>query len=268
MCRLIPALSTRSRASLIFAVLLGVSCHAADLRTAFAPTEEPPATATSIAAALPSTPSVCLEETLALFPQSIAATPAAASEAAPPEAAPPIRGDEQSGRVRPQRTPWGRAGNHTDLVHNMNTILVRNGVDDEHVRVRMIAHAIIASGWRQSVWHHNAWGVKQGSWKAEWYEMPTIEADDMGNRLVVQNERWRAFSSWEEAIADYQNRITKRSRRPSYRKAAIFLNDPHRLADAAYWEALGNGNYYTAQAFTPTRFSLLCRYVRRELDER
>ncbi|MBN2342754.1 MAG: hypothetical protein JXX29_24045 [Deltaproteobacteria bacterium] len=163
-------------------------------------------------------------------------------------------------KVKPTKTPWAPAWDHVSVVKEMNRILLQHGVHSKTVRVRMIAHAIVASGWKQNIWNYNAWGVKQGSWEREWYVMPTYEEDDEGNEVWVEDAAWRAFSSWEEAIQDFQERISPDSERPSYRDAYTYLTSERQYFknSKAYWEALGAGNYYTASKFTGEKFARLC----------
>ncbi len=169
--------------------------------------------------------------------------------------------------VKPQLTPWGEPWNHGQLSRNMDSILLENGVKPFEKRVRMIAHAILSSGWRQNVWHYNAWGVKKGSWDGPWYEMNTVEVDRNGRETAVIDEEWRAFSNWAESVEDYLQRITRESHRPSYREAARHLASSDRKADVRFWRSLGEGNYYTTQKFSPGRFSALCFHVRQTLSE-
>ena len=127
--------------------------------------------------------------------------------------------------------------------------------------MRMIAHSIVASGWRQNVWNYNAWGVQQGSWEGPFYTMNTVETDENGNDVPVEDARWRAFGGWDEAVADFRNRINPDSRRPSYRQAHNHLYSTKPGASAAYWAALGDGNYYTARHFSDKKFGALCKAV-------
>ncbi|MBN2530145.1 MAG: hypothetical protein JXR76_27385 [Deltaproteobacteria bacterium] len=167
-------------------------------------------------------------------------------------------------KVRPKRTPWAAAWDRESVVLKMNDILSSHGIASESVRVRMIAHAIVASGWKQNVWNFNAWGVRQGSWDKKWYEMPTFEEDDSGKMVFVEDASWRAFSNWEEAIRDYQQRISADSERPSYREAHRYLvsNAVSFRHAKLFWESLGDGNYYTASNFTGAKFARLCGGVR------
>jgi len=167
-------------------------------------------------------------------------------------------------KVRPQKTPWANAWDKSAVVGQMNTILLENGIGSQNVRVKMIAHAIVASGWKQHVWNYNAWGVKQGSWDKNFYMMPTQELDKQSNKVVTEDATWRSFDNWKEAILDFKNRIHAGSKRPSYRKAYAHLMDEQISAKAAvdYWEALGKGNYYTATKFTGKKFARLCTTVR------
>ena len=170
-------------------------------------------------------------------------------------------------RIRPKKTPWGEAWNRAELTQNMNDVLLSFGIESEQARVRMIAHALVASGWRQNIWHFNAWGVQKGSWDGLWYEMPTVETDENGNPVYVPDAAWRAFEGWSKAIEDYQDRIGRHSTRPAYKRAARFLYEPGWRADYAFWEELGKGNYYTNKSFTPKMFTMLCFTVRRLLSK-
>jgi len=169
--------------------------------------------------------------------------------------------------VKPHKTRWGTPWNHEDLCRNMNAILAGAGVSSFAARVRMIAHAIVASGWRQNVWNYNAWGVQQGSWRGPYYEMYTEELDEDGNVHKVPDAAWRSFESWGQAVDDFHARINPDSPRPSYRQAYRHLMNPSRKADSVYWSALGDGNYYTARHFDKKKFAMLCRGVREILSK-
>jgi len=169
---------------------------------------------------------------------------------------------EEDLRVEPIATPWGEAWNHDEIVLNMDQILREAGVESRTTRSRMTAHAIIASGWKQNVFHHNAWGVKRGSWSGHWFQKGTTEMNDLGFLTTVDDAKWRAFDGWRQAVDDYLSRITRESHRPAYRKAARFLHDKDYRSDDDYWKALSEGNYYTGQAFTAEHFGFLCYRVR------
>lgn len=164
-----------------------------------------------------------------------------------------------------KRTPWGEAGNHAELVLNMDALLSRYGITNADQRARMTAHAIFASGWAQKVWHYNAWGVKRGSWPDDYYQMNTQEADAAGNYYPVPGEQWRAFTSWKQAIDDFLNRISPTSTRAGYQTAARHLIAGGASHDAEYWDALGYGGYYTDKAFDGQDFAKLVTRVRSEI---
>ena len=164
--------------------------------------------------------------------------------------------------MKPRKTLWGTPWNHEELCRNMNAILVDAGVESDAARVRMIAHAIVASGWRQNVWNYNAWGVQQGSWRGPYYVMYTEEIGDDGKVHEVPDAAWRSFEGWQQAVDDFYARINPDSQRPSYRQAYRHLMNPSRKADAVYWSALGDGNYYTAEHFDKKKFAMLCWGVR------
>lgn len=172
----------------------------------------------------------------------------------------------QRERVAAKQTAWGTPWDRAELVRVMNDILIDEGIDSQEQRTRMIAHAIVASGWRQNVWNHNLWGVRQGSWDGKFFVMSTLEEDQVGRKHMVWNAAWRSFDSWSEAINDFTSRINPQSSRPSYRKAYKNLVDPDRRADSRYWAALGEGNYYTATHFSEKTFAMLCWSVRGYLE--
>jgi hypothetical protein len=167
-------------------------------------------------------------------------------------------------KVKPRKTPWAEPWNRSQIVINMNRILKENGFDNKAMRVRMIAHAVVASGWRQNVWNYNVWGVRKGSFDGSWYEMPTYEADENGEFYKVEDAEWRSFSSFSEAIVDFTDRINPSSQRPAYRKAYRALSNRriHPKIDAEYWDNLKDGNYYTAVHFSGKKFAMLCNTVR------
>ncbi len=171
-------------------------------------------------------------------------------------------------KVKPVLTPWADAWNKKEIVKQMDAILRQNKIESVNMRVKMIAHAVVASGWKQNVWNYNAWGVKQGAWNGNWYVMPTVEEDDHGNKIEIEHETWRSFNGWKEAIDDFKSRISSNSERPSYRLAYKHLVSDKISVSVAkgYWEALGSGNYYTARKFTGLRFARLCYTVRNYMD--
>ena len=172
-------------------------------------------------------------------------------------------------QVRPVKTPFGEPWNHREIVLRMDSLLRRIGISRTGERVRMTANAIFASGWKQNVWWFNAWGVKRGSWKGNWYTMKTLEARKDGSYYAVDNATWRAFDGWRQAVEDFQGRISPDSGRAGYREAYEHLVDetsPVELADAAYWDALGAGGYYTDKKFKGANFASLCARVRSELE--
>ncbi len=168
-------------------------------------------------------------------------------------------------RVESTLTPWAEPWNYNAICHRMNQILIDAGISSKSMRIRMIAHAVVASGWRQQLWNYNAWGVQQGSWSGPWFIRSTQEVDDDGQYYMVWDAAWRSFSNWQEAIDDFTARISAKSNRDPYRQAYRYLKDPSYRADAAYWDALKAGRYYTAQHFTSKRFAILCWRVRNEL---
>jgi hypothetical protein len=163
------------------------------------------------------------------------------------------------------KTPWGEANNHQELVLNMDALLKRYGIVNVDQRVRMIAHAIMASGWKQKIWHFNAWGVKKGSWKGDYYIMGTQEADDAGDLYSVPKAEWRAFTSWAQAIDDFLTRISPTSEREGYRQASAHLVMEGPEHDGQYWDALGAGGYYTDKKFKGEQFASIAKRVRTEL---
>jgi hypothetical protein len=237
-----------SWAALVLAAPLLSGCLAGDLRTMPAPVER----SDDGSIVLNPIASDRLLESAGFATRFPLAPPPTAREAV----------EETAVRVDPVPTPWGEAWNHDEIVLNMDRILREAGVESLTARSRMTAHAIIASGWKQSVFHHNAWGVKRGSWDGPWFQKSTTEMTRLGFLTTDYEAQWRAFDSWAHAIDDYLSRISRESRRPSYRKAARFLFDKDFRSDDDYWQALSEGNYYTGQTFTPERFGFLCYRVR------
>jgi mannosyl-glycoprotein endo-beta-N-acetylglucosaminidase len=170
-------------------------------------------------------------------------------------------------KVRPRKTMWGTPWDHRELCRNMDAILRAQGIDSFDERARMVAHAVVASGWRQNVWNYNAWGVQLGSWSGPHFTMNTTEMTPDGEYVMVRDTPWRSFDSWKDAVDDYRSRITSKSNRVSYRKAHEHLVSASRKSDAAFWEALGEGNYYTAANFSKKKYAVLCRAVRRIIAE-
>lgn len=167
-------------------------------------------------------------------------------------------------RVTATPTPWGTPWDHHSICVNMDGILRSCGVTAAHVRRRMIAHAIVASGWRQNVWCYNAWGVKTGSsWAGAWYTMTTQEDDGTGTMYTVYDDKWRAFPGWKACVVDFQGRIAAASSRYGASYAALI--DEARL-DSEYWRELGIAGYYTDTTnMHPDDFASVCQRVYSEL---
>lgn len=167
-------------------------------------------------------------------------------------------------RVNATPTPWAKAWDHGAISRNMYALLVRYGIESHDVRCRMVAHAIVASGWRQACWCYNAWGVRVGSWTGDYYQMNTQEDDGTGKLVDDKGAKWRAFKNWRQAIDDFRQRIAISN--PRYKAAALALEAPGSTSDSNYWEALGQGGYYTDTVnMTPAKFANLCNRVRAEL---
>lgn len=166
-------------------------------------------------------------------------------------------------KVAAVRTPWGTPQDHTELCRNMNAILASCGVTSATVRRRMTAHAIVASGWAQKVWCHNAWGVKTGkSWSGDYYLMTTQEDDGSGTLYTVPNDAWRAFAGWQAAVDDFRARISPTSSRYAKAHAALVSEQ---VSDEEYWKQLGLAGYYTDTTnMTPGKFGSLCDRVAKE----
>ena len=81
---------------------------------------------------------------------------------------------------------------------------------------KMTMNMITGAGWVQSLWCYNAFAVKRGSWSGYWYGATTQEDDGTGNFYTIEGGKkgaqWRAFTSWQEAVDDYINRIDTHSR--------------------------------------------------------
>lgn len=167
-------------------------------------------------------------------------------------------------QVKAARTPWGEAWNHNELVIRMDAILQVCGISSSPQRVKMTAHAIFASGWRQNCFAYNAWGVKVGTWKGNWFSKGTQEANESGEYYAI-TAAWRAFDGWCEAVQDYTDRIGPDSWNQNYREASKYLTVSGAAADRDFWASLGAGGYYTDKQFGPDSFASLCSRVRTEL---
>jgi hypothetical protein len=153
--------------------------------------------------------------------------------------------------LRPMSTPIGEAWNYRQLATRYDALLRRLGVDPPNLVNILIAHSIVAVGWRQNIWWYNAWGAQVGKWSGDWYTKRTKEEAD-GVEYEVPNQRWRAFHSWREAMTDTLGRIGPNSWNGAYTAAWRIAYDGGSAAD--YWEQLGVGGYYTSTQFTPAKF--------------
>lgn len=156
-------------------------------------------------------------------------------------------------------TPWATARDHDAIILNMDRILRGAWIDAAHVRRRMIAHSIVASGWRQSCQNFNVWKVKRGGWGGDWYVSSTTE--EIGGKVVVEHgTKWRSYASYADAINDYP--IWHSSR---YRRACDLLRDAG-AADSDFWAELGKAGYYSdTHNMKPANFGSICARVRRTL---
>jgi hypothetical protein len=157
-------------------------------------------------------------------------------------------------------TPWAKAYDHSAVCVNMDRILRALGVTQEHVRRRLTAHAIVASGWRQNVHAFNVWKVKIGGWSGDYYIGDTVEENKAGATYTEHGTKWRAYSSFDAALADHPVFTMKR-----YAAAEVALLDPSR-PDADYWIELGKAGYYTdTHQIHGDDFASICRRVAHEL---
>lgn len=163
--------------------------------------------------------------------------------------------------LKPIKTPWGPPWEHRILCTRMDALLRRLGVEDP-ARTRLHALAYQASGWRQNVWHFNAWGTKRGSWPGEWYTLSTWEDDGSGNMIPVKAAEWRAFTGWAEALVDTWERLTRHPRYAA--RSGVALVSRH-MSDDDFFKALGLDGYYTDTTKPPTYFSGITSKIRREL---
>lgn len=167
-------------------------------------------------------------------------------------------------RIARRLTRWAKPWDHHGVSVNMDRILRACGVTSEPRRIKMIAHAVVASGWKQNVWWFNAWGVKRGSWTGDYYTQDTIEEID-GVEQPFPSEPWRAFRNWRQAVEDYQRRINPSSSSTGYAQAGALLDDDSPGSCAAFWQAAKKGRYFTGTKFTPQMFASVCNRVRREI---
>ena len=163
---------------------------------------------------------------------------------------------------KPKSTPIGEAWNHRQLVTRYDALLRRLSVGPPNFVNILIAHSLVAVGWRQNIWWYNAWGAQVGKWTGNWYTKRTKEEAD-GVEYEVPNQRWRAFKDWRQATQDTLERIGPTSWNAAYTAAWRIAFDGGSAAD--YWEQLGVGGYYTSTAFTPAKFQSLHDRVVSEL---
>jgi hypothetical protein len=149
-------------------------------------------------------------------------------------------------------TQVGEPRNHRQLVTRYDALLRRLNVEPPTYRHLLIAHSLVAAGWKQNLAWYNAWGVKRGTWKGDYYTWSTKEEKD-GELYDVPGAEWRAFHSWREAVDDTKARIGPDSWSGSYVAAyrvAMGTGNPR-----DYWDALGSGGYFTAKrSFTTDMF--------------
>jgi len=170
-------------------------------------------------------------------------------------------------QVKAVHTPWADAQDHKAIIENMNAILIDAGVTIPGMRRKMIAHSIIACGWKQKCWNHNAWAVKTGKrWTREFYLMDTKEEIN-GELVDVPNDAWRSFDSWGEAITDYLGRIGPDGPFESYREGGAILRDP--LGDdKTFWTTIASKYATDTKNFADgTGFASICARVGRTIPE-
>lgn len=167
-------------------------------------------------------------------------------------------------RVPSVLTRWAEPWNHNQFCVRFDALLKALGVTSKARREKMIAHAVVATGWRQNVWCYNPWGVKANkSWAGDWYTKTTQEDDGTGNLYTIEDDAWRAFGNWAVALRDYEKRISPNSER--YGDAAFWLDKQGPIADKRFWLSLGKGGYYTDTTKPESWFPSIVRRVRHEL---
>jgi hypothetical protein len=129
--------------------------------------------------------------------------------------------------------------NHAAIVRAIDRVLADCGISSAVARRRMAEHAILASGWKQNIFHYNAWGVKRGrGWEGDWFSARSWEIVD-GERVDIVGE-WRAFRNWQESVDDYLGRLAT----PRYRAAQDALYS-ETVGDEEYFRALRSCGYFT-----------------------
>lgn len=137
-------------------------------------------------------------------------------------------------------TPWASPRDHVAIATRGDLLLRALGESRKHVRDRALAHAIMASGWRQTQQNHNVWKVKRGSWPGDWYVQSTVEHVD-GKLVPEVGTRWRSYDSWAQAWSDYP--VVHADRYAAAREA---LFDPDPSATDRFQAALATAGYWTA----------------------
>ncbi len=145
-------------------------------------------------------------------------------------------------------TPWAPPLDHAAIVVNLDAALRAEGVEELHVRRRLIAHAVIACGWKQGdtskgatggPYNWNLWKSKLGGSSGDYYVHNTEEEKD-GETVKELGTKWRAYDSIGAALADY--RVWHLSR---YAKAKAALLDPE-TSDLEVGKELQAAGYWTA----------------------
>lgn len=150
--------------------------------------------------------------------------------------------------LAPVRTPISKPEDHRAFILGLDGILRENlppELNLPHVRARLIAHSSLAVGWNtdpQRCWHYNAFGVRRGSWKGDYYLRPALEViNGKEVQLPAAKSPWRAYKSWKEAVSDLVRLLSSER----YSPALPMLINPH-SNDGEYWERMGELGWYTA----------------------
>lgn len=162
-------------------------------------------------------------------------------------------------KIEAIRTPWG--DDHKSIRLNMLALLERYGIAESYVRERVTAHAILASGWKQNCFNHNAWGVKRGSWAGNYVVLSTYEEINK-ERIKVEGAEWRAFDNWRSAIDDYFKRINVENNR--YSSAAKALYSRLIDCDKTFFDQLRVAGYFTDTGMSAGEFQSIVNGIRDE----
>jgi hypothetical protein len=167
-------------------------------------------------------------------------------------------------QVRVNNAPWAKVAPPKDykgVSLNLWGMLHSAGFT-KPVQVRkMIAHAIMASGWMQrNAWNHNYWKMKTGrNWPGNWFAKKSPE--NINGKLVLKGSTWRHYDNPKGGIDGYWNFINKLIR---YRESLAILTNES-IPEDEFWRQLGLDGWYNGP-FKAGDFQSVANRVKREIE--